>query len=201
MAVSVHTPLTPEDARKLVQSIRAEELASWEPRLLDIYKADIALALDDYATAQKKYAAIPPEIHMLDGTKLDKEAMFSANSRFFRIRNLIAQGLYRESLPEVDMLEWEFPEERSSPQVNLLKVQALVGNAQPKKAIVCLQRALAAAVDESYTPKLRLQLAKLYADQGQLVQSKRQIEFIKKDFPWTYEEIEARKLAAEIERK
>jgi predicted negative regulator of RcsB-dependent stress response len=191
----------PEDARALIRSIREQDLAAWEPRLLAIYKADIALALDDYATAQKMYAAIPPEVQMLDGAKLDKEAMFSANSRFFRIRNLIAQGLYRESLPEVDMLEWEFPAERASPQVNLLKVQALIGNAQPKKAIVCLQRALTASVDESYTPKLRLQLAKLYAGQGQLVQAKRQIESIKKDFPWTYEEIEARKLAAEIERK
>ena len=99
------------------------------------------------------------------------------------------------------MLEWELPEERASPRINLMKVQALVGNNQPRKAVVCLQRALLAEVDETYTPKLRLELAKLYLGMRQFIPAKHQISLIRKESPWTCEEIEARKLLDEIERK
>jgi predicted negative regulator of RcsB-dependent stress response len=85
--------------------------------------------------------------------------------------------------------------------MNLLKVQALVGNKQPRKAVVCLQRALLADVDETYTPALRLELAKLYLAMNQLTQAKHQIALIRKESPWTREEIDARNLLDEIERK
>ena len=99
------------------------------------------------------------------------------------------------------MLEWEIPEERASPRMNLLKVQALIGNNQPRKAIVCLQRALLAEVDETYTPKLRLELAKLYLAGNKFIQAEHQIALIRKESPWTQEEVEARKLLGTIERK
>lgn len=156
--------------------------------------------LDDLATAQKLYAAIPRQTPLQVGTALDKKALFTYNSRHFRVQNLLSQGLFRESLPEVDMLEWELPEERASPRINLMKVQALVGNGQPRKAIVCLQRALLAEVDETYTPKLRLELAKLYLGQRQFQQARHQIALIRKESPWTHEEIEARRLLDDIER-
>ncbi|OQC33099.1 MAG: hypothetical protein BWX70_00373 [Verrucomicrobia bacterium ADurb.Bin070] len=156
--------------------------------------------LDDVATAQKLYAAIPRQTPLLTGTALDRKALFDYNSRHFRVQNLLSQGLFRESLPEVDMLEWEMPEERASPRINLMKVQALVGNGQPRKASVCLQRALLAEVDETYTPKLRLELAKLYLAQRQFQQARHQIALIRKESPWTHEEIEARRLLDDIER-
>lgn len=190
----------PQEAREVLNAIRREDLTDWEPRLLDIYLADTALVLDDLATAQKLYAAIPRQTPLQVGTALDKKALFTYNSRHFRVQNLLSQGLFRESLPEVDMLEWELPEERASPRINLMKVQALVGNGQPRKAIVCLQRALLAEVDETYTPKLRLELAKLYLGQRQFQQARHQIALIRKESPWTHEEIEARRLLDDIER-
>ena len=190
----------PQEAREILNAIRRDDLTDWEPRLLDIYLADTALVLDDVATAQKLYAAIPRQTPLLTGTALDRKALFDYNSRHFRVQNLLSQGLFRESLPEVDMLEWEMPEERASPRINLMKVQALVGNGQPRKASVCLQRALLAEVDETYTPKLRLELAKLYLAQRQFQQARHQIALIRKESPWTHEEIEARRLLDDIER-
>ena len=191
----------PQEARDILAAIRRENLTDWEPRLLDIYLADTAMVLDDVATAQKLYTAIPKPNALITGGGIDRKALFDYNSRYFRVQNLLSQGLFRESLPEVDLLEWELPEERASPRMNLLKVQALVGNNQPRKAAVCLQRALLAEVDETYTPKLRLELAKLYLGMNQFIPAKHQISLIRKESPWTYEEIEARKLSEEIERK
>lgn len=191
----------PEDACKLLDSIKREDLAGWEQRLLDIYRADTALVLDDVATAQKMYAAIPEQVPLIAESRVDRKTLFDYNSRYFRIQNLLIQGLYRESLPEVDTLEWEVPSERASPRMNLLKVKALAGNNQPRKAIVCLQRALLADIDETYTPKLRLELARLYAGMNQFIPAKYQIALIRKESPWTQEEIDARKLLEDIDRK
>ena len=191
----------PQEARDILAAIKRQDLIDWEQRLLDIYLADTAMVLDDVATAQKLYAAIPKPVSLVTEKGVDRKALFDYNSRYFRVQNLLSQGLYRESLPEVDMLEWEIPEERASPRMNLLKVQALAGNGQPRKAVVCLQRALLAEVDETYTPKLRLELAKLYLGMNQLVQARHQISLIRKESPWTHEEIEARKLLNDIERK
>ena len=189
------------EARDLLKTIRKGDLQTWEPRLYDIYMADTALVLDDYATAQNMYAAIPPEVPILQGATFNKEAWFKSNARFFRIQNLLEQKRFRESLPEVDQLEWELPVQRALPQTNLLKARALIGNEQPRKAIVCLQRALTAQVDETYTPKLRLALARLYFDQGQLLQARRQIDRIRQESPWTQEELEGGKLLDRINRK
>lgn len=191
----------PKDARDLLASIRREDLADWEPRLLDIYLADTALVLDDVATARARYQAIPKTNAEIAGSRVDRNVLFDYNSRYFRLQNLLSQRLYRESLAELDQLEWDLPEERASPRMNLLKVQALVGNNQPRKAVVCLQRALIADVDASYTPALRLELAKIYLSLNQLAQAKHQVTLIRKESPWTQEEIEARKVLEEIERK
>jgi len=191
----------PQEARERLAAIRREDLTDWEPRLLDIYIADTAMVLDDVATARKMYLAIPKPIAVVDGNKLDREAMFDYNIRYFRLKNLLSQKLYEESLHELDMIEWDLPEERAAPRMNLLKVQALVGNKQPRKAVVCLQRALLAEADETYTPALRFELAKLYVGMNQLAQAKHQIDLIRKESPWTKEEIEARKLADEIDKK
>ena len=191
----------PQEAREVLSGIKRQDLIDWEQRLLDIYLADTAMVLDDVATAQKLYATIPKQTSLVTESGVDRKTLFDYHSRYFRVQNLLSQGLYRESLPEVDMLEWEIPEERASPRMNLMKVQALVGNDQPRKAVVCLQRALLAEVDETYTPKLRLELAKLHLAMNQLVQAKHQIALIRKESPWTQEEIEARNLLSVIERK
>lgn len=191
----------PQEARAVLAAIRKSDLIDWEQRLLDIYLADTSMVLDDFATARKQYLAISKPSAVVMGSTLDRNVLFDYNSRYFRLQNLLSQQLYSESLSELDMLEWEIPEERASPRMNLLKVQALVGNKQPRKAVVCLQRALLADVDETYTPALRLELAKLYLAMNQLVQAKHQIALIRKESPWTREEIDARKLLEEIERK
>lgn len=191
----------PQDARATLASITRSDLADWEQRLLDIYLADTALVLDDAAAARRLYQAVPKPTAVVTGSRLDRLALFDYNTRYFRLQNLLSQQLYREALGELDMLEWEIPEERASPHTNLLKVRALAGNGQPKKAIVCLQRALKADVDETTAPALRLELAKLHLQLGQLAQAKRQIDVIRKEWPWTQEEIEARKLLEELDRK
>ena len=191
----------PQEARDILAAVHRQDLIDWEQRLLDIYLADTALVLDDFATARSRYLAISKPNAVVTGIGLDKNVMFDYNSRYFRLQNLLSQRLFSESLTDLDMLEWEIPEERASPQMNLLKVQALIGNKQPRKAVVCLQRALLADVDETYTPALRLELARLYLGMGQLAQAKHQVSLIRKENPWTREEIEARKLLDEIERK
>ena len=191
----------PTEAREVLAAIKKEDLITWEPRLLDIYLADTVLVLEDYAKARNQYLAIPKSVDVVGVKGLDRSAMFDYNSRYFRLQNLLSQHLYEESLRELDLIEWDLPEERASPRMNLLKVQALVGNKQPRKAVVCLQRALLADVDETYTPALRLELAKLYFGTDQLAQAKHQIDLIRKESPWTAEEIEARKLSEEIEHK
>jgi len=191
----------PEDARKLLSSIKRTDLDSGGQRLLDIYLADTALILDNFATAQKLYLAIPKPFALIADGKLDRAVMFDYNSRYFRLQNLLSQQLYRESLAELDMIEWDLPEERASPRMNLLKVQALVGNNQPHKAVVCIQRALLADADETYTPRLRLELAKLYLSMNRFAQTKYQIALIRKESPWTQEELDARKLLGLLEEK
>jgi len=191
----------PQDARDILAAVHRQDLIDWEQRLLDIYLADTALVLDDFATARSRYLAISKPNAVVTGSGLDKNVMFDYNSRYFRLQNLLSQHLFSESLTDLDLLEWEIPEERASPQMNLLKVQALIGNKQPRKAVVCLQRALLADVDETYTPALRLELARLYLGMGQLAQAKHQVSLIRKENPWTQEEIEARKLLDEIDRK
>lgn len=191
----------PAEAREVLAAVDRKALGDADQRLLDIYLADTALVLDDSATAQKRYAAIAKPATLVTGRALDRHAVFDYNSRYFRLQNLLSQHLYRESLGELDLLEWEIPEERLSPRMNLLKVQALAGNKQPRKAVVCLQRALLAEVDDTYKPRLRLELAKLYAGMNQFVQAKRQVALIRKESPWTQEEIDARKLLTEIDRK
>ena len=191
----------PEEAREMQKSIKRSDLGPGEQRLLDIYLADTALVLDDYATAEKMYRAIPRYQAPVTGDKLNRDVIFEYNSRYFRLQNLLSQNLYRESLEAVDMIEWDMPEERASPRMNLLKVQALVGNDQPKKAVVCLQRALLAKVDDTYTPKLRLELARLYVDMNRFAQAQHQINIIRRESPWSREELEARKLAKSMEEK
>ncbi len=191
----------PEDARKLLSSIKRSDLDSGGQRLLDIYLADTALILDDFATAQRLYLAIPKPLAQIEADKLNRAVIFDYNSRYFRLQNLLSQKFYRESLMALDMIEWDIPEERASPRMNLLKVQALVGNNQPRKAVVCIQRALLAEVDETYTPRLRLELAKLYLKMNRFAQAKHQIALIRRDNPWTQEEIDARKLLKLLEDK
>ncbi|MBO7655153.1 MAG: hypothetical protein J6U40_09555, partial [Kiritimatiellae bacterium] len=60
----------PQEARERLLSLRKADLETWEPRLYDIYLADTALVLEDYATAQKQYAAIPVEVPILKGGQL-----------------------------------------------------------------------------------------------------------------------------------
>lgn len=191
----------PSEAREILSAADRKALGDADQRLLDIYLADTVLVLDDYAIAQKRYAAIAKPAALITGNAMDRNAVFDYNSRYFRLQNLLTQHLYRESLSELDLLEWEIPEERLSPRMNLLKVQALAGNKQPRKAVVCLQRALLAEVDDTYKPRLRLELAKLYAGMNQFVQATRQVSLIRKESPWTQEEIDARKLLIEIDRK
>ncbi len=191
----------PEDARKMLSDIKRSDLDSGGQRLLDIYLADTALILDNFATAQKLYLAIPKPFALIADGKLDRAVMFDYNSRYFRLQNLLSQQLYRESLSELDMIEWDLPEERAAPRMNLLKVQALVGNHQPKKAVVCIQRALLAEADEAYTPRLRLELARLYFSMNRWAQAKHQIALIRKESPWTQEELDARSLLKELEKK
>ncbi len=191
----------PEDARELLSSIKRSDLDGGEQRLLDIYLADTALILDDFATAQTLYLAVPRPLAQIEGDKLNRAVIFDYNSRYFRLQNLLSQQHYRESLQAVDMIEWDIPEERASPRMNLLKVQALVGNNQPRKAVVCIQRALLAEVDETYTPKLRLQLAELYLSMNQFAQAKHQLTLIRRESPWTQEELDARKLLKVLEQK
>jgi hypothetical protein len=169
--------------------------------LLDIYLADTALILDDFATAQRLYLAIPKPLAQIEADKLNRAVIFDYNSRYFRLQNLLSQKFYRESLMALDMIEWDIPEERASPRMNILKVQALVGNNQPRKAVVCIQRALLAEVDETYTPRLRLELAKLYLKMNRFAQAKHQIALIRKESPWTQEEIDARKLLKILEEE
>ncbi len=191
----------PSEARAILSAVDRKSLADADQRLLDIYLADTVLVLDDYATAQKRYTSIAKPATLIAGNALDRNAVFDYNSRYFRLQNLLIQRLYRESLSELDLLEWEIPEERMSPRMNLLKVQSLVGNKQPRKAVVCIQRALLAEVDDAYKPRLRLELAKVYAGMNQFVQAKHQVALIRKESPWTQEEIDARKLLTEIDKK
>jgi len=191
----------PEDARKMQESINRNDLDPGDQRLLDIYLADTALVLDDFATAEKMYRAIPRPLSPLTDDKLNRDVIFEYNSRFFRLRNLLSQKLYRESLEAVDMIEWDIPEERASPRMNLLKVQALIGNDQPKKAVVCLKRALLAEVEDTYTPKLRLELARLYVKMNSFAQAQHQINILRKESPWSREELEARELLKTMEKR
>ncbi len=191
----------PEDARKMQKSINRNDLEPGDQRLLDIYLADTALVLDNFATAEKMYRAIPRPLSPLTDDKLNRDVIFEYNSRFFRLRNLLSQKLYRESLEAVNMIEWDIPEERASPRMNLLKVQALIGNYQPKKAVVCLKRALLAEVDDTYTPKLRLELARLYVKMNRFAQAQHQINILRKESPWSREELEARRLLKTMEKK
>jgi len=191
----------PAEARAVLSAIDRQALDAVQQRLLELYLADTVLVLDDHAAARKLYAAIArPEPLLRDG-KLNRQAMFEYNSRYFRLRNLLSQELYRESLIELNQLEWDMPEERMAPRINLLKAQALIGNKQPRKAVVCLQRALLAEVDDVYRPQLRLELAKVYTELNQLAQARWQIALIRKESPWTPEEIAARKLLLSIESK
>jgi hypothetical protein len=191
----------PMEARQLLAQIAGKDLTNaWDRRLLEIYRADTSLVLDDYATAQKQYVAIATPQALLTSGQLDRKLMFDYSSRAFRIQNLLSQKLFRQSLEELEMLEWQLPEERLSPSVNLLKVHALMGNNQPRKAIVCAQRALLAKVDDTYRPKLRLELARAYLHLRQFVKAQRQVSLIRKESPWTLEEIEARKLLGDIDR-
>ena len=191
----------PEDARKMQSSIKRDDLEPGNQRLLDIYLADTALLLDDSATAEKMYRGIPRPLSPVTDGALNRDVLFEYNSRFFRLQNLLGQKLYRESLEAVDLIEWDMPEERASPRMNLLKVQALVGNDQPRKAVVCLQRALLAEVDDTYTPKLRLELARLYVNMNRFAQAQHQINILRKESPWSQEELEARKLLKTMEGK
>ena len=191
----------PAEARENLAAVDRKSLSDADQRLLDIYLADTSLVLDDYATAMKHYTDIAKPAALITGKTLDRNAVFDYNSRFFRLQNLLSQHLYRESLSDLDLLEWEIPEERLSPRMNLLKVQALAGNKQPRKAVVCIQRALMAEVDDTYKPRLRLELAKLYAGLNQFIQAKNQVSLIRKESPWTQEEIDARKLLTEIDKK
>ncbi len=191
----------PEEAREMQRAIKRDDLGPGEQRLLDIYRADTAMVLDDFATALRMYRAIEKPQSLISGEGLNREVMFDYNSRYFRLQNLLGQRLYRESLEALDMLEWEIPEERAAPRVNLLKVQALLGNSQPQKAVVCLQRALLAEADDTYTPRLRLELARLYAQMGRYAQARHQINLIRRESPWSREELEARRLLKTLEEK
>jgi tetratricopeptide (TPR) repeat protein len=191
----------PEEAREMQRAIRREDLGPGEQRLLEIYLADTAMVLDDFAAARRMYLAIEKPRAPISGDTLNREVIFDYNSRYFRLQNLLSQGLYRESLEALDMIEWEMPEERAAPRMNLLKVQALLGNGQPQKAVVCLQRALLAEADDTYTPRLRLELARLYAQMRRFAQAQHQINLIRRESPWSREELEARRLAQTIEEQ
>lgn len=67
--------------------------------------------------------------------------------------------------------------------------------------MVCLQRALRAEVDQTYTPKLRLELAKLQVTMNQFIPALQQIRQIRQESPWSLEEVEARTLLKVIERR
>lgn len=191
----------PQQARDLLSTLRRQDLADWESRLLDIYLADTALTLDSCAAARALYLALPKPTAVVSGSTLNRGALFDYNTRHFRLQNLLQQGLFPESLTELDLLEWEVPEERVSPRTNLLKARALAGNSQPRKAVVCLQRALLADTEEMFAPAIRLELARLHLGLGQLAHAKHQLDLLRKQYPWAQEEVDARTLLSEIERK
>ena len=198
----IHCLDRPSEAEKLLDSLPESSLPDeWERRLLHIYRADCALVLDGMAAARKGYAAVPPYKPLVVAGELDRKALFDYNSRYLRLRNLLSQKLYPEALEEVDILEWECPEEKMSSALNLLKVEALAGNGQPHKAIVCLERALLAAADDNLRPQLRLKLAELCLANGLLAKARIQAELIRRESPQSPDEIAARELLAEVERR
>ncbi len=188
----------PEEAKELLEAIDQKHLIGGGTRLWNLYLADTALVLNDFATAQKMYKKISRPIPMIENNTLNRMVIFDYNSRSFRLRNLVEQKRYREALAELKMIEWDMPEERAAPRTNLIKAEALAGNNQPRKAIVCLQRALMADVDRTYTAKLRLELAKIYAGINHFAQAEHQIARICRDYPSSLEEIEARELSKHI---
>ncbi|NQZ66567.1 MAG: PKD domain-containing protein [Lentisphaeria bacterium] len=199
MTLCMNRPL---EAKKLLSTIKKEHLpVTWHPRLLEIYKADTVLVLENYAKAIKQYENIAAIKPILTEKGLDRVVMFDYNSRYFRLRNILSQKLYRQALKEMIMLEWLFPNERLSPAINLLKTDALLGNNQPKKAAVCLQRALLAKVDDNFLPQLRIRLTEVYIILNQFIKAKNQIRLIKKESPYSKEEIKARKLSEWIDKK
>ncbi|MCH2176823.1 MAG: PA14 domain-containing protein [Lentisphaeria bacterium] len=192
----------PLDAKEVLQQIKATELPSeWDRRLLKIYLADTVLVLENYAAAEKAFQAIPPTTNLITENGLNREALFDYNSRYFRVKNLVAQGHYQDSLREMDLLEWYIPEDRLSPALNLIKADALIGNQQPKKAAVCLQRALLAQVDQHYKPQLRLKLADVYMLIGRWVKAKHQLRMIRRESPYSREELEIGSRMKEIDQK
>ncbi|OPZ30525.1 MAG: PKD domain protein [Lentisphaerae bacterium ADurb.BinA184] len=198
----IHCQDRPAEARALLETVADAHLVNeWERRLLRIYQADCALVLDGVADARKAYAAVAPHKPLIVGGELDRKALSDYNSRYLRLRNLLAQRLYPEALEELSIIEWETPEEKMSPSLNLLKVEALAGNGQPRKAIVCLERALLAAADDTFRPRLRLKLAELCLANGLLAKARVQAEEIRRESPQSPDEVEARALLAEVERR
>lgn len=192
----------PLDARALLATIDAEQLETpWQKRLLTIYRADATLALEGATAAAAEYAAIAPAQPLIQDDALDRAALSRRNSRYLFIRNLLAQKNYRQALETLDSFEWETPTERLNPATNLLKEQALLGNQQPRKAAVCLERALLADADERLRPTLRLRLARLYLLLGDLIRSRKQISLITDESPFSPEEVAARELLQEIDAR
>lgn len=190
----------PETAKKVLMTVDPKFLTdSIDRRIYRIYLADCALVLDSPGNARKLYEEAGQAEQLIVEGQLDRKKAFAADNRFFTLKNLLSQKLYPEALAELDLLEWYSPREKMSPYLNLLKTEALVGNGQIRKAIVCLERALLGDSDETYRPKLRFELARLSLKTGQFAKAKSQISLIRKEFPFSPEEIQARELLDEID--
>lgn len=192
----------PLEAKKLLEQIDREQLKdATDRRLLDIYGADAALSLEGVAAASQRYHAIVPSVQLLTDGKVDRVELAKQNARYFQIQNIITQKRFRQAIEQMDLMEWHTPIERLNPYLNLLKAEALRGNKQPGKAVVCLQRALLAEVDQNYRPKVRLELARMYYATDQLARAKSQISLLRKESPYAKEEVAAQMLRQQIETK
>lgn len=191
----------PVEARKILEQIDTNLLKdSADRRIYRIYRADCALVLEGPGKAHDLYEAAGRAHPLTVGGQLDRLAKFKTDSAFFAVKNMLAQRLYREAFEEINQLEWDHPTEKMSPHLNLLKAEALVGHGKPNRAIVCLERALLGNADETYRPKLRLELARISLKLGLLAKAKTQITLIRKESPYSPEETESRELLVQLER-
>ena len=190
----------PGKAKTVLMSIDTKDLKSSDDRrIYHIYQADCALILDSPDKARQLYESAGQMEQFITNGTLDRKKAFAADNRFFALKNLLAQNLFPEALREINLITWYSPVEKMSPYLNLLKTEALVGNGQTRKAMICLERALISDNDETYRPKLRLELARLSLKTGQFAKAKTQISLIRKNFPFSPEEIQARELLDQID--
>ena len=177
---TIHSGGSLEEAERLLVSIPDKDLSGSDARLKLIFNADIRAMRGDREAAKVLYRQAGGVVDADDTAYQVRRLARLENARsYLRAREFdAAERVARE-------IEWERPLERMGLETGLIFIAAWRGRGETPFAITGCRRLLVAVPDDPRRPELLYESSKLFDSQGLREESRKCLEELFRDYPYS----------------